>query len=132
MQRTARARSTRRSDACGLLALPQDILHHIFAAHLPLEPFAVAGATCKTLNAMTHDATLLVRVVLEETEPPEFEPQRERLLFRCCVAGNAAPAYRLGVAYAYHPRLTAEHASPLDVAASLLRRALELGEKPEM
>ena len=72
---------------------------------------------------------MLAKLPLDETEPPAFRPERERLLVRLAGAGNGAACYRLGIAYAYHPRPTKERPTPLEDSTALLRRCMEVGDK---
>ena len=109
-----------------LLDLPPELVRHVLT-QLELEPFFVAGACCKLLHETTHDPRLLASLPLEPVEPAAFEPQREHLLRRLADAGNGAACYRLGIAYAYHPRPTQERPTPLEDSAAMLRRAMEVG-----
>ena len=94
---------------------------------------SACACTCPRHNVTPRPVCRLVPAVLaqltlDQSEPPHFTPERERLLQRLAEAGNGAACYRLGLAYAYHPRPTEERSLPLEDSAALLRRAMEVGD----
>ena len=121
-----RARTRTRAHASPLLELPADLQHHILA-NLDPRSFYTAGSACMQLRAATSDDAVASTLTLDSEEPPAFTPAREALLRRVADAGHAAACYRLGLAYAYHPRPTQERPAPLRDSAAMLNRAIELG-----
>lgn len=122
----ARTSAAQSSSSSLLLDLPADLQRHILSA-LDLRSYFFSGQTCMYLRETTNDSRLLATLTLERNEPAEFTPEREQLLRRLADAGNAAACYRLGMAYAYHPRPTEERRAPLEDSAALLRRTMEVG-----